>query len=210
MQLKPRRNAGDALRQAFGVFMDGDMSGGYGGWKDAAEGGKVLMHRGPASEMLGLAEGLIGGQGVRASDETGSVGIGPSGLQISKPGKSGWDLSLGPNSASIRKGDLGIDGGWGSGSWNAGVSLGPVRLEGGYGVAPTPMAPVGYQPGSPEPGGWGQVRFELGGKSAPRGIPETLDRVQNGQRGPSAAERELERRITEYRAANPEDWWRAQ
>lgn len=215
-----RRVAGDALRQAFGVLIDGGPPGaGYSGWAQAAADGKPLNHGGEAGAALGMAEEMVAGRGLRAGDETGSVGIGPMGLEISKSGENGWEASLAPEGASFSKGDVSVSGTWGDG-WSGEIGLGPVRIGGGYGMAPTPTQP-GYAQldrnwrtvdGAMEqkPSYWGQVGVKLGGQpQKPSGLPPSMrpTATTEGEPAVSPARQALEEQVRLYRQSNG-NWWR--
>ena len=211
------RKAGDALKEAFGVLINGDGTKGYGGWRELGLGdGRRIFHgeEGPG-QALALMEGMVSGQGVEVGDETGSVGVGPQGLRISKSGQDGWALNIGPAGAGFQKGQFRLGGQWSPVSQGASVGYGPLSLEGGYGVAPV-RAPEGTLPPEGGPSGWGQLKVQLGNSPMPVSDERAAAMARESMGGPpkpsasglaSPARLEFEQEQERYRQVNP-DWWR--
>lgn len=162
---------------------------------------------------------------INASDDTGSVAVGPDGFEIqarNDDGSPSWGMRLNPreSSAEARKGNLAIGGSWAPGNRHAYVDTGSLRFSGGYGNPQGASSAVGA-PFTPEsrPGGWGKVDFSVGGKRAPgssdgavgavnRAVSPYEEREQSDP-GPESPREMLERQITKLKEKDPDNWWRA-
>lgn len=198
---------GTALRRGLDEVNSALFSEGPGGqaWRD---------HAGPAKALLNFAQsgGLAGG------DATGSMSVGPSGINLNKRGADGrpeWALSVSPaaSSAGLRVGDdFSVGASWAKGNPSGFLSKGPVKVEGGYG------RPPGFD-GSATPGGWGQVSFSAGGsgpvdvESQVGGVAGAVDQAvspyvrQERLAEPVSARDEMERLLQERRSSDPY-WYR--
>lgn len=170
--------------------------------------------RGVAPLLGALQHGRLSG-----SDDTGSISAGPQGFRLTRGGREEppqWelDVSLPSQSASLQAGAVGVGGSWSKDRPSGFLSVGPVRLEGGYNRSSAAL------PGNPAgAGGWGQVSFQVGNPDesarTPMGDPvSVMDRavapfVDSGPSEPQlpSARDVLDAQLQRRRSQDP-NWFR--
>lgn len=195
--------------------------------------GEPLDYQGDVGNLLNT---LRSGQ-INASDDTGSINVGPGGIYLSNRTYSPeaiqkesdiWNLEINPlaRAASFSKGDFGVGGTFGADK-SGYIRKGPVRLDAGYGPAPvyTPSAdvapPGSYQitPGGNEP--WAKLSVELGEKfpmmesdpetAAKYAVERAVQRdlpAQGQQQGTNQSGREYAEQFLKDYIDQNENWWR--
>lgn len=139
-----------------------------------------FIPRGPDGQPMGHGGGIgdtlnfVQSREISAKDETGRLSLGPQGFNLQAGQRAddpGWSMSLGPGSASYQRGGLGVGGTWSRINPSGYVQLGPVRLSGGYGMAPgATSVPGGTEQQRRHQGGWGEASFQGYQEAVSRGM----------------------------------------
>ena len=207
-----------------------------GNWRNALPTGMMGEPLDYDRDTSNVLNTLTSGQ-INASDDTGSVSVGPGGIYLSNRTSSPealqkesdiWNLEINPlaKAGSFSKGDFGIGGTFGMDK-SGFVRKGPFRVDAGYGLAPTyvPSAevatPGSYRvtPGANEP--WAKLSVELGDKfqmqrpdsdmAAKFAVENAVQRdlpAQTQQQTSNQSGREYAEEFLKDYIGENENWWR--